>query len=106
MEFEWLDDDGYPTDEALDRIEKWGHEDTKGCFDFVRSLWHWENSVWIEHRPNLFNDKKTDHIMCFSTGGWSGNESLVAAMKNNMWCCMRWLLSKRGGYYEYEYDAT
>ena len=34
-----LDDDGYPTDEALDLIAKWDYKDIAGWFEFIQSLW-------------------------------------------------------------------
>ena len=43
LNMEYLDEDGYPTDEAIDMIEKWNYEDKRGCFEFIKSLWHWED---------------------------------------------------------------
>lgn len=85
-------EDGYPDDDELKRIEGWPHTDIPGLLNYVRELWHWPNGAWIE------GDKH-----CFATGGWSGNESLIAALKNNfMFLAACWQLSKRGGYFEFE----
>lgn len=103
MSDEWLDKDGYPTTAALDKIATWDASDPKGCLDFARSLWHWPDLVWIEHRPHDWKKDEQIDIICFSTRGWSGNESLIAALQDNFGVMLTWYLSKRGGRHEFEY---
>lgn len=104
MTTEWLDEDGYPTDAALERIEKWPVEDNViGLLDFVASLWHWPNCVWKEEKEHEWKKETVTHI-CFATGGWSGNESLIDALNANFLGNVKWVMSKRGGYHEYEYE--
>lgn len=93
MSEEMLDDDGYPTEEALTRIAKWPHTDLRGMLDFVRELWRYTN-FWAEEGEDRLS---------ISTGGWSGNESLIAAMQGNrMFWIMCWHQSTRGGHYTFD----
>lgn len=39
-----------------------------------------------------------------ATGGWSGNEDVVSAMKKNIYLLLGWQLSERGGAERYEWD--
>ena len=43
------------------------------------------------------------HLFRISTGGWSGNESIIRAMERNgmMWH-LNWVQSRRGGHYIFE----
>jgi len=65
--------------------------------DFVHSLWHWPDWGWKE----LATDDRTTYDI--STGGWSGNEELIGAMRENfMFWSMCWVSSRRGGHYIFE----
>lgn len=99
-----LDDDGYPTQAALDVIEMWHWSDAKGWFTFIKSLWHLKSFGWTEGIED--HDWKPDgktykyHI---STAGWSGNESIIRAMERNyMLWEFNWEQSRRGGHYIFE----
>ncbi len=88
-----LDQDGYPTEETLLKIKEWDYHDFPGLMAFVESIW-WQTD-WGWHRKG-----KKYRI---STGGWSGNESLVGAMEANwLFWTMCWQSSRRGGHYEFE----
>jgi hypothetical protein len=90
-----MDEDGYPTEETLDRLKNWDYKDIPGLFDFITSLWIYEN-YW-----NYENDEL--HI---STGGWSGHEELIAALKeNSMVWILSWVQSRRGGHYIFKKKA-
>lgn len=89
---ELLDDDGYPTEEALNRITEWPWRETLRMLEFVRELWRYPN-FWTQQGDRL----------CISTGGWSGNESLIAAMRKNVvFWKLCWHQSTRGGHYEFD----
>ena len=80
----------YPSAIELKEIEKWG-TDYKGLLELVRSIWAYRDYGWKERRG----------IYYVSTVGWSGNEELIEAMKNNknyFWF-MCWYQSTRGGHY-------
>jgi hypothetical protein len=49
---EYLDEDGYPTDEALKRIEEWPYTDIAGMPAFVKDLWRYPN-FWTEEGGRL-----------------------------------------------------
>ena len=103
-----LDEDGYPTNAALDVIRLWHWNDTKGWFKFIEGLWYMKDWGWVEceggldeHTNQRLNDKTTRfHI---STAGWSGNEDIIRAMQSNsmMWQ-LNWIQSRRGGHYIFE----
>jgi hypothetical protein len=99
-----LDDDGYPTDEAMHIIESWHWTDPKGWFDFINSIWHLKSWGWGEGETNheYRKDKKV-YRYDVSTAGWSGNETIIQYMKRNdmMWH-LNWVQSRRGGHYIFE----
>lgn len=87
-----LDDDGYPTEEALKRIAEWPHTDWPGLLEFTQPLWKYPDRWWTE-----------GDVLHLSTGGWSGNEDIIRAMqKNRIFWSMCWLSSRRGGWYEFD----
>ena len=106
---DFLDDDGYPTEDALEIISIWHWNDPKGWFEFIKSLWHYRSWGWREYdEPHPWNDmeKYKDRIVHkynISTAGWSGNESIIYAMQENrmMWN-LNWEQSRRGGHYIFE----
>jgi hypothetical protein len=97
MNENFVDGYGYPTDEALERITRWEYEDGwVELMDFIRSIW-WA-SDWGFHVEEL--GKLTYNL---STGGWSGNESIVQAMQRNyLFWTLTWMQSRRGGHYTFE----
>lgn len=99
-----LDEDGYPTDHALDLIEKWYWTDERGWFDFIKELWYLRSWGWGEaSMPNEYNPNKVVQQYHISTAGWSGNESIIRAMeKNDMMWHFTWVQSRRGGHYIFE----
>lgn len=106
---DFLDDDGYPTEDALEIISIWHWNDPKGWFEFIKSLWHYRSWGWSEHyEPHEWNDmeKYKDtivHKYKIATGGWSGNESIIHAMQSNrMLWHLNWEQSRRGGHYIFE----
>ena len=48
MTSEYLDEDGYPTEEALAKIASWDYEDPKGWFAFIKETWHLRSWGWSE----------------------------------------------------------
>lgn len=88
-------DDGYPDEDELRRIREWPHEGGfPGLMDFVRERWAYADWGWT-----VDGETKTYRI---STGGWSGNESLVEALQENtMFWTLCWESSRRGGHYEF-----
>jgi len=96
-----MDANGYPDDLELARIQAWPREDYRGLMEFVHSLWRftadkdyrdlakeWGWTQGLEDRYQL------------STGGWSGNESIIGALQlNTLFWLKCWQQSSRGGHY-------
>ena len=102
-----LDEDGYPTQRTLWAIEHWPFDDQSGWFAFLRTVWHLADWGWHEadESPKDPHAKEAApvHRWHLSTAGWSGNESLVAAMRaNEMLWHSSWAQSRRGGHYIFE----
>jgi hypothetical protein len=91
MSEELLDEDGYPTEVALTRIVDWPHTDMPGLLEYARELWTYQDR-WTVEGEKLF----------VSTGGWSGNESIIAAMGRNLFWLLCWEQSRRGGHYIFD----
>jgi hypothetical protein len=91
---ELLDDDGYPTEAALKRVEEWEIKEFGDCaklLGFVQELWK---------HDDYFHE--TDGVYSISTAGWSGNEDLMCSMhRNMMFQVLCWCASRRGGHYIY-----
>ena len=85
------DEDGYPTEEELAAITAWeASKDIAGWLALCRAAWHYPEG-WPEAK---------DGVHTIATGGWSGNEEILNAMRKNlvMWA-MSWVESTRGGRY-------
>lgn len=101
-----FDRDGYPTDETLDAITKWPTSDLTGLFEFLTAAWSPNGRIsneLDEHEREVANLPGDNTIVRLVTGGWSGNESLLAALEQNTvayW--MTWRLSARGGLHIFE----
>lgn len=103
---DFLDEDGYPTDDALTIIELWHWDDIKGWFNFIHDIWHLASWGWSKSEVDseLYLDEKK-HQYDISTAGWSGNESIIRAMQENdfVWA-LTWVQSRRGGHYVFQRD--
>lgn len=90
-----LDDDGYPTIAAL-RDVAWhsvrSREDCAALLAAVSEVWTYAG-CW----------KQDGDVYRVSTGGWSGNESLIEALQENkVFWLLCWRLIRRGGHFEFE----
>ena len=96
-------EDGYPTEEALEMIEKWDAQDIKGFFEFVKSIWYMPDWGWQEKRREEKRREEWSKEYHLATGGWSGNESIINSMKKNriVWL-FTWVQSNRGGGHIFE----
>jgi hypothetical protein len=103
-----MPEDGYPTEEELKDVESWHVRSEEGCqelLEFVKDCWWMPGWGWSE--LDIVDDLATSfetpyHVYRISTGGWSGNESLIHSMqKNTMFWMLAWYSSRRGGHYEF-----
>jgi hypothetical protein len=98
---ELLDSDGYPTESAISIIKNWPLDDPAGWFKFIEELWGtvtWGRGI----EPDPWNKNKTMDLIYVSTGGWSGNETLIRAMQDNFLWQLTWVQSRRGGHHIFE----
>ena len=86
----------YPSEPELKAIKKWKLEtwqDFQNLAKFIVSIWEYADMDYATLHGNTLK---------LSTGGWSGNESIMSALEVNRkfgWC---WKSSKRGGHYVYK----
>jgi len=73
---DYVDDDRYPSENALDMIEKWDDQDIKGLFEFIKSIWWMPDWGWQEQ---INEDENLEYHL--ATGGWSGNEDILCSLK-------------------------
>ena len=102
-----IDEDGYPTEET-ERLVREFEGDARELLASLREVWmhptYWdeEDGVDILDRPV--------HRYHVSTAGWSGNESLIDALRNHWIFWMRfWVEERVGGHFIFEIsegDAT
>jgi len=99
------DQHGYPTDEEIQKIKEWPlTDDYTEFFAFIRGCWWMPDWGWREEDAiDEFFKGKLIRRYSISTGGWSGNESIIEAMQENeiRWI-MTWVQSRRGGHYIFE----
>jgi len=101
----FVDEDGYPTDAALEIVRRWNWTDPEGWFRFIKNIWSYTDWGWHESEvKHEFTEGKMVFRYNLSTAGWSGNESLIRAMQDNdfLWW-MVWTQSRKGGHYIFEF---
>lgn len=86
-----LGDDGYPSEQELNRIRAWPYNDLVGWFDYIKPRWNWAATKFVDNNPGLW---------VLYTGGWSGNEDIIRAMQANvvLWQIC-WYSNYKGGKY-------
>lgn len=84
----------YPTEKELKTIEKWSLDDWEGLLAFIEPL-------WIHY--GRFTRKPRSLEM--ATGGWSGNESIMEALRKNMFFMIAWESSHRGGLFKFNLSS-
>ena len=89
-----MDTNGYPDDQELPKIQEWDYKDLLGLMEYVKELWRYADSGYWKRGRKYYR---------LSTGGWSGNESIIGALQANiMFWSVYWVSSKRGGHYIFE----
>lgn len=100
LDFEMFDEDGvYPSEEFLNYIISYdiieGSNDE--LIELVYDCWSYDCPYKHKYEENGCT------VYEMSTGGWSGNESLVGAlMENHLWWAFNWYSSRRGGHYVFK----
>lgn len=106
----YLDEDGYPSSDALKLIELWHWSDPIGWFEFISNMWNLKSFGWhsIKGGEDEWLQEKlpsTTLRYYISTAGWSGNEQIIRVMEKNeeLWY-KTWVQSRRGGHYIFEIE--
>lgn len=84
----------YPRDEELKTIKEWDFQQkpVTDLLDYTRNLWKYEDRFVLTGKRVL--------KLYLSTGGWSGNESIIGALKQNfVFWAMCWEKHIKGGHY-------
>lgn len=88
-----MDPQGYPDDEELAKIRDWPVIDADAMMAFIKERWEYAEWGWIQR----------GRVYMLHTGGWSGNESIIYAMFDNLlFHSMCWQSSRRGGHYVFK----
>ena len=98
LDFDPMDDDGYPTEELCSFIESFDYrQGWVNLMDIIMKCWSY---------PHPYsNSYKEDGFIVYelSTGGWSGNEDLIGSLQDNhLFWLMNWHSSRRGGHYVFK----
>lgn len=85
---------GYPEEHELEHIAKWKHPYGPAYFEYIKDRWH-DNGKFLELPDGSYE---------LITGGWSGNEDIIGAMRENyIFWSLWWERSERGGYHKFSY---
>lgn len=100
-----LDDEGYPTQEALDYIKNWSIQWDSPCvgpyyglgkylelINYVLSIWTYDGI------------KFEDGLLELHTYGWSGNEEIITELKKTDLWMMKLRASQTGGHYYFQLE--
>lgn len=90
-----FDEDGYPTEEILEEISKWDvtQNPVEELLKLLQNVW------WCGQIGVVIKGKRILKVT-LHTWGWSGNESIIGALKRNfIFWNTYWQKSRRGGHY-------
>ncbi len=98
-----LDEDGYPTEQALDYIKNWSCGFVNGTYvlgkyyknldftdliEYIRSIWYYDDAIVYKHG-----------LLEIHTLGWSGNEDIIQELRNTTMWQFRHEATESGGHY-------
>ena len=87
----------YPREEELITIKEWDllEKSIIDLLDYVRELWKYDDRFVLTGKRVL--------RLYLSTGGWSGNESIIGALEQNLFFwSLCWVKHIRGGHFWFE----
>lgn len=105
-----LDDEGYPTQAALDYIKNWGlifidgkfitgpcydHTDYDDLIEYLQSIWYYHDGVVYQ-----------DGLLELHTMGWSGNEEVIRELEKTILWSLRLRATESGGHYYFRIDRN
>ena len=84
----------YPRENELQTIAEWDllNKPVTELLEYIRTLWKYDDRFILTGKRVL--------KLYLSTGGWSGNESIISALKSNLlfWSIF-WQKSEVGGHF-------
>ena len=100
-----MDDECYPTEETLALVKGYSGS-VLAFFEELKKVWHLASWGWHEENGFQYGWRHKDHKVNrfhISTAGWSGNESLIEAMRENyfLWH-FSWVQERVGGHFIFE----
>lgn len=91
-----MDAEGYPTKEELDFIRKYNvfKKPVRALVEYIQERWRWDDYFVVRRKRSAF--KMVEHsgetpryfyykIVEMHTGGWSGSEDMIEALRKNRW---------------------
>jgi len=96
----------YPTDEQLDAVKSWDFRaaTVTAWFQFIKTIWWMPDWGWHEY-DGVDDFEHRIRVYHISTGGWSGNESIISAMVGTVGWMVSFYQHRRGGHYEFRVKA-
>jgi len=97
-----LDNEGYPTDELLQWVKDYDilEHGVEPLLEILEETWNW---------PDWGIVRKRSYGKTFSyelhTGGWSGNEDIMVALRENKFFYYWWRKSTTGGHYYFRFPV-
>jgi len=103
-----FDSHGYPTEETCEYLHLCS--DATLALDFMKAAWFYPDFIGHVLRPaesEVVMADPEDRFLRAATGGWSGNEELIASLRQNFvaWG-LTWRLSSCGGLHIFEYPSA
>ena len=101
-----IDNEGYPTPEALDYIKNWSANSSiievktgkffgKGKFDelieYIKTIWTYKDAIEYENG-----------LLEIHTYGWSGNEEIIEELKRTDLWLLKFRCEQTGGHYYFK----
>ena len=98
MKHPTFDSNGYPTPATLRRIRRWPMDDWRNLIRFLREAW-WPDFGRKGQDGKSHGFRWRGSWLRLATGGWSGNEEIVGALRQSEFWIFHWYKSVRGGLY-------
>jgi hypothetical protein len=104
-----LDEDGYPTTEALLYIRNWGTETVDGDYRFGKWFTTPEMHPLIDYIKSIYTYddaiREQDGLLEIHTFGWSGNEEIIYELKKTSLWMFKFVAQQTGGHYYFCLDS-
>jgi hypothetical protein len=95
VEVEKMSEGEYPSEAELKAITEYERPDYdfKALLESIKSMWKFSDCGYWQQKGRVFK---------ISTGGWSGNESIIEALQENfVFWSLCWYSSRRGGAFQF-----